>query len=455
MANLEFLDEGKDSQSTETDDQKQDFTISREFSLKNMNFIDQQTTWIENQGPRSAEKEPFSNLEFLDEEDEEMRHQSQDIGQKQKRAKTSFVCFKPQSESPSKDEKENVLASTGYCIEIIDSPSIPQKAQYYFSQSSPVTIGKKGDLRIPSDAEMEDRHAMVSYKEGKYWLEDLKSQHGTYIGKDKVLHQEMAFGTHFKVGNTIFCLSPGHKLGNLLDEEDREITEDSVDNLEVLMLNFDDKQTSPQPKVPVPPEIDKQAFQSAYQKCDDTKSKKASKKKEESQLLLQKKSHLKIHLVYLSLFVVLLFAMSLMIHSPSEKEVPDDSGTRIVAPLNNSGTTTSPDNRNSGTTTSPDNRNSGTIDSGKASTEQTDASSRITVTGKIVRLAEYENRIVYFVISIGKEEMAVGCLSPLPPECAMLVKNAHKSGVNVQIYGHERKLSSGVLLLTEIGRAHV
>lgn len=79
--------------------------------------------------------------------------------------------------------------------------------QYRFSQSE-VTIGRDPncDLSILDEA-VSAHHARVSYHHSQWWLEDLVSTNGTFIGGARVsVPTVLISGDEFKCGNTHFTV---------------------------------------------------------------------------------------------------------------------------------------------------------------------------------------------------------------------------------------------------------
>ena len=71
-----------------------------------------------------------------------------------------------------------------------------------------VSIGRNPgcDLAVIDDA-ISARHALISYHHNQWWLEDLNSTNGTFIGKSKVAVPTVLIpDEEFKCGNTLFTV---------------------------------------------------------------------------------------------------------------------------------------------------------------------------------------------------------------------------------------------------------
>jgi pSer/pThr/pTyr-binding forkhead associated (FHA) protein len=71
---------------------------------------------------------------------------------------------------------------------------------------SVLTLGRDepSDLTLPLDASISTRHARIVREQDHFWLEDLESRNGTYLG-DRRIRQRVLIGpgTLFTMGRTI------------------------------------------------------------------------------------------------------------------------------------------------------------------------------------------------------------------------------------------------------------
>jgi hypothetical protein len=64
--------------------------------------------------------------------------------------------------------------------------------------------GKSSDIQI-KDSFASNRHALIYFKEGQYWLEDLQSTNGTFLNEVKIDQPSvLADGDIIKIGGIIF-----------------------------------------------------------------------------------------------------------------------------------------------------------------------------------------------------------------------------------------------------------
>jgi len=71
-----------------------------------------------------------------------------------------------------------------------------------------VTIGRDPNCEFPIlDEAISAHHARISYHHSQWWLEDLNSTNGTFIGKSKVSVPTVLIASdQFKCGNTLFTV---------------------------------------------------------------------------------------------------------------------------------------------------------------------------------------------------------------------------------------------------------
>ena len=87
--------------------------------------------------------------------------------------------------------------------------------QYRFIQAE-VTIGRDPNCDLPIiDESVSAHHARISYHHSQWWLEDLNSTNGTFIGKDQVtVPTVLITSDQFKCGGTTFTI-----LVDMVDEK--------------------------------------------------------------------------------------------------------------------------------------------------------------------------------------------------------------------------------------------
>lgn len=64
-------------------------------------------------------------------------------------------------------------------------------------------IGREvdNDIALPLDSLISRSHARITCENGEYWLEDLGSSNGTYIGENRIEEKvRLPLGTIFRVG---------------------------------------------------------------------------------------------------------------------------------------------------------------------------------------------------------------------------------------------------------------
>jgi pSer/pThr/pTyr-binding forkhead associated (FHA) protein len=77
--------------------------------------------------------------------------------------------------------------------------------------SDELTLGRgaKNDLQLVHDPLVSARHARIVRDESRFWLEDLKSQNGTYIGDQRLEERTLIGpGTVFILGSTCLEFMP-------------------------------------------------------------------------------------------------------------------------------------------------------------------------------------------------------------------------------------------------------
>jgi pSer/pThr/pTyr-binding forkhead associated (FHA) protein len=89
------------------------------------------------------------------------------------------------------------------CLLITDGPM--KGHTFAIKTLEPVIIGraKESTIQIPYDSFCSRKHAQIVYKDGKYFLEDLKSTNGTSLNESPIeTSKELKNNDKIKFGNT-------------------------------------------------------------------------------------------------------------------------------------------------------------------------------------------------------------------------------------------------------------
>ena len=83
-----------------------------------------------------------------------------------------------------------------------------KEIKQHFLQSE-ITIGRNPNCDFPVvDEAVSAHHARISYHHSQWWLEDLSSTNGTFIGKNQLSVPTVLISSdQFKCGNTMFTVS--------------------------------------------------------------------------------------------------------------------------------------------------------------------------------------------------------------------------------------------------------
>ena len=92
-------------------------------------------------------------------------------------------------------------------IQVHARPENGKETQHHYLQTE-VTIGRDPNCDFPIlDDAVSAHHARISYHHAQWWLEDLNSTNGTFIGKNKVSVPTVLINSdQFKCGNTVFTV---------------------------------------------------------------------------------------------------------------------------------------------------------------------------------------------------------------------------------------------------------
>lgn len=90
-----------------------------------------------------------------------------------------------------------------------------------------VTLGRAPERTVRLDDKLvANKHAVVTYQKGKYYIEDLDSFGGVFVNGERVTKAEIKLGDEIKIGNTILTLqNTGVKPMKRWDKEDDDIEE--------------------------------------------------------------------------------------------------------------------------------------------------------------------------------------------------------------------------------------
>jgi diguanylate cyclase (GGDEF)-like protein len=120
--------------------------------------------------------------------------------------------------------REQLQLDSQSCLVQIHGPDLGKK--YTIDAEDGLTMGRdEGNTVIVDLDNVSRRHAMVSNKEGKYFLKDLGSTNGTYLN-DAEIHEEQPLrtGDLLKVGGAIFKFLSGGNVETQYHEEIYSLT---------------------------------------------------------------------------------------------------------------------------------------------------------------------------------------------------------------------------------------
>jgi pSer/pThr/pTyr-binding forkhead associated (FHA) protein len=117
---------------------------------------------------------------------------------------------KPVVKTAVVDEDTKIRQSrrpSGILVEVVGGPMDGERRH---GPSGTLTIGRaqENDLALFVDPSVSTRHARIVIENGQYWLEDLGSTNGTYLGEGRVQGRVLIGpGTVFVVGRTTLELT--------------------------------------------------------------------------------------------------------------------------------------------------------------------------------------------------------------------------------------------------------
>ena len=119
--------------------------------------------------------------------------------------------------------KDQIKVSGESCLVEIHGPELGKK---FVIEGDELSIGRDEKNTIVIDLDnVSRRHALVSVREGKFFVKDLGSTNGTYLNDDEI-HEEQTLrsGDLVKVGGAIFKFLQGGNIETLYHEEIYQLT---------------------------------------------------------------------------------------------------------------------------------------------------------------------------------------------------------------------------------------
>ena len=106
-----------------------------------------------------------------------------------------------------KQQGELLASQKKPVIKVLAKLESGKEVQQRYSQTE-VTIGRDPNCDFPIlDEAVSAHHARVSFHHSQWWLEDLNSTNGTFMGKSKVSVPVVLIASdQFKCGNTLFTV---------------------------------------------------------------------------------------------------------------------------------------------------------------------------------------------------------------------------------------------------------
>ena len=106
-----------------------------------------------------------------------------------------------------KQQGEFLASQKKPVIKVLAQLESGKEVQQRYSQTE-VTIGRDPNCDFPIlDEAISAQHARVSFHHSQWWLEDLNSTNGTFMGKSRVTVPVVLIASdQFKCGNTLFTV---------------------------------------------------------------------------------------------------------------------------------------------------------------------------------------------------------------------------------------------------------
>ncbi|MBI2252755.1 MAG: FHA domain-containing protein [Armatimonadetes bacterium] len=91
-------------------------------------------------------------------------------------------------------------------LEVLGGPM--DGLDFNFEKNIKIGRDKNNDFILPLDKFISRNHAQIKVKDGKYYIEDLKSANGTFINEKQISEETMlSEGEIFKLGQTALRIS--------------------------------------------------------------------------------------------------------------------------------------------------------------------------------------------------------------------------------------------------------
>ncbi len=124
-----------------------------------------------------------------------------------------------------------------YSLKVLSSNSIEAHTEYNITKNL-FLVGRDGDIAMPNDSKMEEKHAVFEFVHGDCWLKDLDTHHGTYINGKKIEKAKLSSGDKIILGETTLLfqkLYANVELSGTFSEE--TLTEEMIGQLKELRIS--------------------------------------------------------------------------------------------------------------------------------------------------------------------------------------------------------------------------
>ena len=108
---------------------------------------------------------------------------------------------KDEEEKKKEKHKENLKKEIGMAFSKEKNPRLVGQYESIELKDAPFIIGKKGDYKL-NERYVSHRHCLITEKDGRYFIEDLKSTNGTFVdGKEANEKTEILNGQTVKIAD--------------------------------------------------------------------------------------------------------------------------------------------------------------------------------------------------------------------------------------------------------------